>query len=78
MAAATGFLVSVLELACTGQIYLPTLIFISHVPELRANALIYLLVYNFMFVIPLIVVFSPIGVPAPSNGQKLQKRILVR
>jgi len=78
MAAATGFLVSVLELACTGQIYLPTLIFISHVPELRANAIIYLLVYNFMFVIPLIVVFSPIGVPAPSNGQKLQKRILVR
>lgn len=57
MAAATGFLVSILELACTGQIYLPTLIFISHVPELRANALIYLLVYNFMFVIPLIIVF---------------------
>jgi len=57
MAAATGFLVSILELACTGQIYLPTLIFISHVPELRANALLYLLVYNLMFVIPLIMVF---------------------
>ena len=57
MAAATGFLVSVLELACTGQIYLPTLIFISHVPELRTNALLYLLVYNLMFVIPLIIVF---------------------
>jgi cytochrome c biogenesis protein CcdA len=57
MAAATGFLVSVLELACTGQIYLPTLIFISNVPELRTNALLYLLVYNLMFVIPLIMVF---------------------
>ena len=57
MAAVTGFLVSILELACTGQIYLPTLIFISHVPELRANALIYLLVYNLMFVVPLIIVF---------------------
>lgn len=57
MAAATGFLVSVLELACTGQIYLPTLIFISNVPELRTNALLYLLIYNLMFVIPLIMVF---------------------
>lgn len=57
MAAATGFIVALLELACTGQIYLPTLIFISHVPELRANALIYLLLYNFMFVVPLIIVF---------------------
>ena len=57
MAAVTGFMVSILELACTGQIYLPTLIFISHVPELRANALIYLFIYNFMFVVPLIMVF---------------------
>ena len=57
MAVATGFLVSVLELACTGQIYLPTLIFISNVPELRTNALLYLLIYNLMFVIPLIIVF---------------------
>ncbi len=57
MAAVTGFMVSILELACTGQIYLPTLIFISHVPELKANALIYLFIYNLMFVVPLIVVF---------------------
>lgn len=57
MAAVTGFMVSILELACTGQIYLPTLIFISNVPELRANALIYLLLYNAMFVVPLILVF---------------------
>jgi len=57
MAAATGFLVSILELACTGQIYLPTLIFISNVPDLRVNALFYLLIYNLMFVVPLIAVF---------------------
>lgn len=57
MAAVTGFMVSILELACTGQIYLPTLIFISNVPEFRANALLYLLLYNLMFVIPLILVF---------------------
>ena len=57
MAVVTGFLVSILELACTGQIYLPTLIFISNVPELRANALLYLFLYNLMFVVPLIIVF---------------------
>lgn len=57
MAAVTGFMVSILELACTGQIYLPTLIFISNVPEFRANALVYLLLYNLMFVVPLILVF---------------------
>lgn len=57
MAVVTGFLVSILELACTGQIYLPTLIFISNVPELRGSALLYLLIYNLMFVVPLIIVF---------------------
>jgi len=61
MAAATGFLVSVLELACTGQIYLPTLIFISHVPELRANALVYCL---FMYLL---------GYRFPAVGRIIQK-----
>ncbi len=58
MAAVTGFLVSILELACTGQIYLPTLMFISTIPDLKINALIYLLLYNLMFIVPLILVFS--------------------
>jgi len=58
MAAVTGFIVSLLELACTGQIYLPTIMFISTIPKLKVNAWIYLLFYNFMFVLPLIIVFS--------------------
>jgi cytochrome c biogenesis protein CcdA len=53
----TGLLVSFIELACTGQIYLPTIIFMSSVPTLRRKALAYLLLYNLMFIIPLIVVF---------------------
>ncbi|MFZ3071338.1 MAG: cytochrome c biogenesis protein CcdA [Anaerolineaceae bacterium] len=53
----TGILISLLELACTGQIYLPTIIFMSSVPELRGQAVGYLLLYNVMFIIPLIVVF---------------------
>jgi glutaredoxin len=53
----TGFLVSLLELACTGQVYLPTIIFVSGVPELRVNALVYLVLYNLMFILPLVVIF---------------------
>lgn len=58
MAAVTGFIVSLLELACTGQIYLPTIMFISTIPDLEVNALFYLLFYNLMFVVPLVLVFS--------------------
>jgi len=58
MAAVTGFIVSILELACTGQIYLPTLMFISTIPDLKVNALFYLLFYNLMFIVPLVLVFS--------------------
>ncbi|MEA4959577.1 MAG: cytochrome c biogenesis protein CcdA [Anaerolineaceae bacterium] len=53
----TGILISFLELACTGQIYLPTIIFMSTMPELRARAISYLVLYNLMFIVPLIVVF---------------------
>jgi len=58
MAAVTGFIVSLLELACTGQIYLPTIMFISTIPDFKVNALFYLLFYNLMFVVPLVLVFS--------------------
>ncbi len=53
----TGFFVSLLELACTGQAYLPTIIFVSGVPELRVNAIGYLILYNLMFILPLVVIF---------------------
>jgi len=58
IAVVTGFIVSLLELACTGQIYLPTIMFISTIPDLKVNALFYLLFYNLMFVVPLVLVFS--------------------
>jgi len=57
-AVATGFVVSILELACTGQVYLPTILFVSRAQEFRINAIGYLAIYNMMFIIPLLVVFS--------------------
>lgn len=56
-AIASGFLVSLLEAVCTGQVYLPTISFVLKTTPLKFQALGYLLLYNIMFVIPLIVIF---------------------
>jgi len=54
---ATGLVISLIELACTGQVYLPTIIFVSSMPELRLRAILYLIIYNLLFILPLVVVF---------------------
>jgi cytochrome c biogenesis protein CcdA len=56
-AVVSGFFISLSEFICTGQIYLPTLIFVSRVPELRIRAILYLIFYNIAFIIPLLIVF---------------------
>lgn len=52
-----GVLVSIFELACTGQVYLPTILFVTGIAELKSTAFVYLALYNLMFVLPLIAVF---------------------
>jgi len=54
----TGIVVSFLELACTGQVYGPTILAVMAIPSMRARAIPYLLLYNLMFVVPLIIVFG--------------------
>ncbi len=54
----TGFLVSVLEAVCVAKIYLPTIIFVLKTTSFKLKALIYLLLYNFLFVMPLLVIFG--------------------
>ena len=53
-----GMIVSLLELACTGQVYLPTIIYVMSVPEMQARAALLLVLYNVMFIVPLAVVFG--------------------
>jgi cytochrome c biogenesis protein CcdA len=53
----TGVVISVIELACTGQVYLPTILFVLGMPEVQMQAGMYLVLYNLMFVLPLVVVF---------------------
>jgi cytochrome c biogenesis protein CcdA len=52
---ASGIIISLLELACTGQVYLPTIIYMMKQGSLGAVA--YLLLYNIAFVVPLIAIF---------------------
>ena len=51
----TGLVVSILEFACTGQIYLPTITLVAST-SLRAIAIGCLLIYNIAFLIPLLVI----------------------
>lgn len=72
----TGFLVSLLELACTGQVYLPTILYVLGIPGLRIKAYGYLLLYNTMFIIPLLFVFliSYLGTTSEQLNEFLKKR----
>lgn len=72
----TGLVISLLELACTGQVYLPTIIFVSSMPELRLRAIFYLMLYNLLFILPLVVVFilAYFGTTSKDLTAFLQKR----
>ena len=50
-----GFLVSLLESVCTGQVYIPTINLIIKNDPARITAWLWLLFYNFLFALPLIV-----------------------
>lgn len=52
-----GLGVSVIELACTGQVYLPTIVFVLNLPEWHTQASLLLVLYNLMFILPLVGVF---------------------
>jgi cytochrome c biogenesis protein CcdA/glutaredoxin len=76
---ATGVAVSFLELACTGQVYLPTIIFVVSQPALRVRALLFLVLYNLLFILPLVVVFILVyyGTGSKQLTRFLQRRAAV-
>lgn len=75
MALVTGFIVSLLELACTGQVYLPTIVYVMSQPDLATQAFLYLLLYCLMFILPLVVVFalSYFGTSSEQLGQFINR-----
>ncbi len=56
-AAISAAVVSFLEFSCTGQVYIPTIFFVSGTSGLRFRALWFLVLYNIAFIIPLIILF---------------------
>jgi cytochrome c biogenesis protein CcdA len=54
---ALGFLVSIFEFACTGQVYLPILTYLARV-RTSASTVGLLALYNFCFILPLLAVFG--------------------
>ena len=53
-----GFLVAIIESLCTGQVYLPTIMLMVRTPGIRANGLAYLLLYNVLFILPLVAILG--------------------
>lgn len=51
-----AFPVSLFEFLCTGQTYLPTIVLIYSQSALRARATLLLVIYNLLFILPLLVI----------------------
>jgi len=71
-----GFIVTLFQSTCTSQVYLPTILFVTNIPSLRGNAVLYLLLYNFVYILPLLVIFGIVywGVTSEQLSFFLQKR----
>jgi len=56
-AVCVGFVVSLVEAICTGQVYLPTIaLILKEAGEHFWRAMAYLILYNLMFIVPLVVI----------------------
>lgn len=74
-----GFTVSILESVCTGQLYLPAIVYLLKASPHKMFAIGNLLLYNLMFVMPLIVVFmlALAGTSAQSFGMFMKRHFLL-
>jgi len=71
-----GILVALFELPCTGQMYFPIVTALTN-PHLRSRALPYLILYNVVFIVPLIIVFSVAyyGVASQTIGERFKRHV---
>jgi hypothetical protein len=74
----TGFLVTILEAICTGQMYLPYIVAMTQKETLRLNGYLYLALYNFLFVLPLLIVMilAYFGMKWSDLAKKTQKSMV--
>lgn len=62
-----GFSVAIFEFPCTGQVYFPIVLVLRQASPERFIALGYLLIYNLMFIMPLLLIFSLVYFGATSR-----------
>jgi cytochrome c biogenesis protein CcdA/glutaredoxin len=72
-----GCFVSLFEAVCTGQVYLPTIVFVLKTTPLKLKAFLYLVIYNLMFILPLclILLFALWGVTSAQFGEFARRHI---
>jgi thiol-disulfide isomerase/thioredoxin len=71
-----GFIVTLLQSTCTSQVYLPTILFVTNIPSLRGSAVLYVILYNLVYILPLLAIFGIVywGVTSEQLSFFLQKR----
>jgi hypothetical protein len=71
-----GFIVTLLQSTCTSQVYLPTILFVTNIPSLRGSAILYLVLYNIVYILPLVSIFGIVywGTTSQQLGFFLQRR----
>ncbi|MFH1189087.1 MAG: DUF1573 domain-containing protein [Candidatus Omnitrophota bacterium] len=76
---AVGFLVSIFESVCTGQLYLPTIVFMLKNSHYKIQAMGYLLMYNLFFIMPLILIFlfALAGVSSQAFAAFMKRRMVL-
>ncbi len=73
-----GVFISLLELACTGQVYLPTISLVASMGKSRIKALSLLFLYNLMFILPLVIIaVACIRLGAEMTRKKLERETYV-
>ncbi len=75
----TGFLVTLLEAICTGQMYIPYIVAMTQNSSLRFAGYFYLAFYNFLFVLPLLIVMvlAYFGLKWNDLAKQTQKKMVL-
>ncbi|MHC4645531.1 MAG: metallophosphoesterase [Planctomycetota bacterium] len=71
-----GVVIAAMELACTGQVYIPIVTMIAE-PRYRIAATFYLFSYNVAFIVPLVAVFllATLGVTSQRMGEIFRRHV---
>jgi len=75
----SGIIISLFEFSCTGQVYLPTIVFVINHTSLKTTGLFFLFLYNLMFIIPLLIILllSLIGITSKKFAHFSSKNFLL-